>query len=384
MLRLIAFAALGSFLGGLVVAIVGPPGAGIAIAGVSFTVLIFATVMTRVAGSLGGRVAASPKVVQQARDARRLGLARVDALRQTSTQINDQPLCDIDVTVQPLTGTAFATSLRTVVPLTAIPRFQPGAELEVAILLDGGPEVAFVDGELSPRDHERLTVPPRRTVPLLTVEPHTRIVDGRRKGPLLGVGKKGRPLRLALFAVVAVAAAAVVVTPYRVAVAQTVDAIQDGHLRPDMRHPDLLAQAQEALIEEIGHDQVMSVVITKDLVRVDAPLRPGDTATDRWTYSTGRVSHDGPATIQPTTAEEQLAWSDLALDRLWGLMQSSAEEVRLPVGDASASARRTPDGDINSETFSQPVGPPAISFSIGDAYGSTSFRYATDGTALED
>lgn len=384
MLRLIAFAALGSLLGGVVVAIVGPPGAGVAIAGVSFTVLIFATVMTQVARSMGSSVAASPKAVQEARDARRVGLARVDALRQTGTQINDQPLCDIDVTVQPLTGSAFATSLRTVVPLTAIPRFQPGAELEVAILLDGGPEVAFVDGELSPRDHDRLTVPPRGSVPLLPVEPHTRIVDGRRKGPLLGVGKKRRPLRLVLFAVVAVAAAAVVVTPYRVAVAQTVDAIQDGHLRPDMRHPDLLAQAEEALIEEIGHDQVTSIVVNEDFVTVDAPLRAGETKTDRWTYRNGRVSDEGAASVQPDLPAEQFAWSDVALDTVWGLMETSAEEVGLPVGDASVSVRRTPDGDIQSDTFSQPVGPPAISFSIGDAYGSTSFRFAADGTAWED
>lgn len=384
MLRLIAFAALGSLLGGVVVAIVGPPGAGVAIAGVSFTVLIFATVMTQVARSMGSSVAASPKAVQEARDARRVGLARVDALRQTGTQINDQPLCDIDVTVQPLTGSAFAATVRTVVPLTAIPMFQPGTEREVAILLDGGPEVAFVDGELSPRDHDRLTVPARRSVPLLTVEPHTRIVDGRRKGPLLGVGKKGRPLRLALFAVVAVAAAAVVVAPYRVAVAQTVDAIQDGHLRPDMRHPDLLAQAQEALIAEIGHDQVTSIVVTEDFVTVDAPLRAGETKTDRWTYRNGRVSDEGAASVQPDLPAEQFAWSDVALDTVWGLMETSAEEVGLPVGDASVSVRRTPDGDIQSDTFSQPVGPPAISFSIGDAYGSTSFRFAGDGSPLPD
>jgi len=383
-LRLIAFAALGALLGGVVVAIVGPPGAGIAIAGVAFTVLVFATVMTRVAGSLGGSVAASPKAVQQARDARRLGLARVDALRQTGTQINDQPLCDVDVTVQPLTGSAFATTVRTVVPITDVPRFQPGAELEVAILLDGGPEIAFVDGELSPRDRERLTVPARRSVPVLRVEPHTRVVDGRRKGPLLGVGPKGRPLRLVLFAVVTAAAAAAVVAPYRVAVAQTVEAIQDGHLRPDMRQPDLLAQAQEALVEEIGHDQVTSVVVTKDFVTVDAPLRAGETATDRWTYRGGRVSNEGAATIQPGLAEEQYAWSDVALDQLWDLMETSAAEVGLPVGDASASVRRSPDGDIDSATFAEAVGPPVMTFSIGDDYGSTSFRFAADGTRIED
>lgn len=221
-LRLIAFAALGSFLGGVVVALVGPPGTGITIAGVSFAVLVFATAVTGVAGTLGTGTGASPKAVQQARDARRLGLARVDALRTTSTEINDQPLCDIDVTVQPLTGTAYATTVRTVVPPTVIPLFQPGAEREVVILLDGGPELAFVEGELSPGDHDRLTVPPRASVPLLPVQPHTRIVDGRRKGPLLGVSREGRPLRVALYAVVALAAAAVVLAPHRAAVAQTV------------------------------------------------------------------------------------------------------------------------------------------------------------------
>ena len=60
------------------------------------------------------------------------------------------------------------------------------------------------------------------------------------------------------------------------------------------------------------------------------------------------------------------------------------EEVGLPVGDASASVRRSPDGDIDSETFAEPVGPPVITFSIGDDYGSTPFRFAADGTRIED
>lgn len=366
------------------VALVGPPGTGITVAGVSLTVLILCLVMTAVVRSVGGTMAASPEAVQQARDARRLGLARIDSLRQTGTQVNDQPLCELGLTVQPLSGSAFATTMRTIVPLTAIPAFQPRTEHEVAILLEGGPEVAFVDDALSPDERARLRVPARSSVPVVEVTPYTRVVGGRRKGPWLGVGRQGRPLRLLAYAVVAVAAAAVVVVPYREGLAQTVEAIQDGRLHADLRRPDVLAQAQQALEREIGHDAVVSVYVGADLVIAEAPLTPGDTRTDRWTYRGGRVSHDGPASIQPELAEEQLAWCDVAFDQVWPLMESAAEQVGLPVGDASAYVVRSVDSSVDSPTFGRSVGPATISFSIGDDYGSTSFRYAADGSELED
>ncbi len=122
-LRLITSAALDSLLGGAIIALVGPPGDGGLVIGVSLTVAILGVVLTGVASSMRGSVAASSEAIQQARDARRLGVARIDALRQTGTQINDQPLCDIDVTVRPLTGPAYATTIRTIVTLTDLPRF---------------------------------------------------------------------------------------------------------------------------------------------------------------------------------------------------------------------------------------------------------------------
>lgn len=384
MLRLITSAALGSLLGGAIVALVGPPGDGGLVIGISLTVAILGVVLTGVASSMRGSVAASSEAIQHARDARRLGVARIDALRQTGTQINDQPLCDIDVTVRPLAGPAYATTIRTIVTLTDLSRFQPGTEVEVVILLDGGPEIAFVDGELSPAERAGLIVPERASVPLLPIQPHTRIVDGQRKGPLLSVSRRGRPLRFALYALVALAAAAAVLAPYRAAVEQTIGAIQDGHLRPDLRQPALLADATEALQEEIGHDRLVDVVVTARFVIVDAPLAPGDVRTDRWTYRGGRVSHDGPAASQPSVAGEQMSWSDISLDRVWPLMEESAASVGRPVGDASASVRRSTDGDIDSPTFGESVGPPVISFSIGDDYGSTPFRFAGDGTALPE
>jgi len=383
-LRLIAFAALGSLLGGLLLAFIDPSGSGMAIAGISLTVFVLAFTFTRIAGSMSGVVTASPTTVQQARDARRLGLARVDALRQTGTQINDQPLCDIDLTVRPLSGQAWATTIRTIVPLADIPRFQPGTRVEVAVLIEGGPEVAFVDGELSPFERDRLSVPDRSSVPFVPIEKHTRIVDGTRKGPLLGVGRRGRPVRLVLFALVTVAAAAAVVYPYQEAVEQTVDAVQKGELRPDLRQPAVLSQAQQSLQEAIGHDRIVSVFVSKDYVIVEAPIAPGDIKTDRWTYRGGRVDHEGAAPSQPRLAEEQMSWSDISLDQLWPLMESAAAEVALPVGDTTAYVARSTDSNIDSPTFGQSVAAPTISFSIGDDYGSTSFQYTGDGTRIED
>ncbi|MBD8465268.1 hypothetical protein IFU30_03210 [Plantibacter sp. CFBP 8798] len=383
MLRLIAFAALGALLGGVIVIAVGPPDVGYAVAGVALPVCIFATVLSLVGRSMGSAIGASPEAVQQAKDARRLGIARVDALRQTGTQINDQPLCELDLTVQPLHGAAFASTMRSVVPLTAIPMFQPGTERDVAILLDGGPEVAFIDaGELSADERARLRVPARASVPFLPVEPHRRIVDGRRRGPLLGVGRAGRPGRFALFAIVAIAAAAIVVVPYHQSVAQAIVALEDGRLRPDLHRPEALAEAQRALQEAIGHDRVVSITVAADFVIVQAPLTVGDTKTDRWEYRYGQVTNDGEASIQPESAAEQFSWSDVALDRVWALMQDGAEQVDLPVGDALAYVVRSTDTDVDSPTFARPAGPPQITFSIGDDYGSTSFVADADGSGL--
>ncbi|KQM16338.1 hypothetical protein ASF83_10890 [Plantibacter sp. Leaf171] len=383
MLRLIAFAALGALLGGIIVIAVGPPDIGYAVAGVALPVCIFATVLSLVGRSLGSAIGASPQAVQQAKDARRLGVARIDTLRQTGTQINDQPLCELDLSVQPLNGPAFATTMRTVIPVTAIPTFQPGTERDVAVLLDGGPEVAFIDaGELSADERSRLRVPARASLPFLPLQPHQRIVDGRRRGPLLGVGRAGRPGRFALFAIVAVAAAAIVVVPYHQSVAQAIIALEDGRLRPDLRRPEALSEAQRALQEAIGHDRVVSITVAADFVIAQAPLTVGDTKTDRWEYRYGQVTHQGAASSEPESAAEQFSWSDVALDRMWSLLEEGAEQVDLPVGDASLYLVRSTDTDVHSPTFARPAGPPQVTFSIGDDYGSTSFVAPADGSAL--
>lgn len=381
MLRLIFFAAVGALLGGAVVEYVGPPDAGWGIMSIALPVAIISGTFILIGRSMAGGVAASNDDIRRAIDSRRLGLARVDAIRQTGTQINDQPLCEIDLTVRPLRGDSYATTLRTVVALTELPAFQPGLLRQVVILLDGGPEVAFVDGELSPAEVAHLAVPDRSAVRFVPMQSHTRISGGRRKGPLIGVGRRGRPLRLLVFAIVAVAVAVAVVMPYREAVAQTVAAVLDGRAHVDMRQPEPLAQAEAALEREIGHDRVMSIYVTPDFVIVEAPVTPGTTHTDRWMYRGGQVSHSGPVSVQPKTPEEAFSWDDVDLSAVLPGMDEAASQSGLPVGDAGATVMRT-SGAPDTDSFGQMVGPVAIRFSLDGDYESASFRMSADGSGL--
>jgi len=381
MLRLLAFLALGATVGGLLVAALGDPGAGFGIFGFALPVFIVSTVIVRVTTSLAPSLP-SPAAVTAARDARRLGRARIDAVRQTGTLINEQPLCEIDVTVIALDGGTWATTIRLIVPLIELAAYQPGLERDVVILLDGGPEVVFAGGELSPTERERLVVPARSAVEVRSIEAGTRVHNGRRRGPLLGVGRRGRPWRVTLFAVAAIAATTVVLLPYRDGVALTLGAWQDGRGTVDMRTPDALQTAERALQTEIGHDLVVSIVVTPDAVIVDAPVRPGEKATDEWEFRAGRVSHEGAALSQPRVAQEQFPWSDLALDRVWPALQEASTQSDLPVGTTPVSIMRTSDGDIDSPTFNENVGVPRMSFGLRDDYRSASFTLSADGAVL--
>lgn len=381
MLRLLAFLALGATIGGLLVAALGDPGTGLGIFGFALPVFIVSTVFVSVTKSLSPSLP-SPAAVTAARDARRLGRARIDAVRQTGTFINEQPLCEIDVTVVALDGGTWATTVRTIVPLIELAAYQAGLERDVVILLDGGPEVVFADGELSPTERERLVVPARSEVEVRPIEAGTRVHDGRRRGPLLGVGRRGRPWRRALFAVATVAAATVVVLPYRDGVALTMAAWQDGRWSADMRTPDSLQTAKRALQAEIGHDQVVSIVVTPDAVIVDAPIRAGEQATDEWNFRAGRVTHEGAASSQPRVAQEQFPWSDLALDRVWPALQEASDQIGLPIGTTPVSIGRSSDGDVESPTFNESVGVPLMSFGLDDDYRRASFTLSADGSRL--
>ncbi|MDQ1130150.1 hypothetical protein [Microbacterium sp. SORGH_AS_0888] len=374
MLRLLFFAGLGILLAAVVVMVVGPPGAAWWALPLGLALMIGAGTLVAIARTTRGAIGPTARQVEEAAASGREGVARIDVLRQIGTQINEQPLCELDVSVQPHQGAAFRTTIRRVVPLTEIPLYQPGAGFSAVLSAGDPPVVGLVAPQVLP-----LRMPAADTLAWRAPEPGA----GFGRPPLIGVGRRGRPLRIVAYVLVAAIAAAAVALPYRDALSQTIEALPQGRWHADVRQPQPLSAALEALREAIGHDVVDTVVVAADYVAVTAPLRPGETASDRWTYRRGSVSHDGPAGTQPELAAEQFSLDDVAWDRLWSLVQQAAAAERIADPAATTiTVDRSVDDDIDSDTFARPVGPVEVVFGIGDAYRSAFYRAAADGTGL--
>lgn len=310
MLRLLFFLGIGLALGAIVAGVVGPPGAGVWGVPVGVCIAAFSGTFVLIAKSMRGVQLPSSQQMQTARDAGRLAVCRIDALRQTGTRINDQPLCEIDVTVQPRSGAAFRTTTRLIVSITDVVRYQAGTRHVVAMLTPDGPELSLLNDDVA--EWADVVIPVQAEAgPLRMPAPGMVRPDGSRRGPIIGTGKRGRPVRYAVFALAVIAGAAIVVVPYRVGFMQTVEAVSHGRLHVDLRDPKPLAQAIAALEQEIGHGTVSNVYVSNDLITVEAPLTPGETASDDWLYRGGVVEHRGPATIQPDDAREQFELSDV-------------------------------------------------------------------------
>ncbi|PRI12559.1 hypothetical protein [Leucobacter massiliensis] len=388
MLRIVFFAALGIVCGGIVANLVGPPGAAAWAFPVGLTLAILAGTLVLIGRSTRGMGGADPEAVRAAVAAGRTGLARVDVLRQTGTQINEQPVCELELTVQPAAGAAYRLALRQIVPLVQIPRFQVGAVLPVAQLADGQPDIALLDeangGVAAARAAAGGIPPASEAGPLLRPEPGALRADGTRRKPLLGVGRRGRPLRFLLFAVCFALAASAVLLPYRAALAQTIAALPEGRLHADLREGEALDEALRSLAAEIGHDRVVDVSVSADFVRVDAPVQPGAIETDSWMYRRGVVEREGPATIQPRTEGEQFALGEVNWSAIWPALRSAAEEAGAEgVDDALFSLGRSSEDDIDSPEFGEAVGEVEVIAGFTGDYRSLSVRMRGDGTGVE-
>lgn len=376
MLRLLRMIGLGFLLAAGVTALVGPPGAGWWGLPIGLILVSLTSVLLSVARTTGGLAAAPPELVQAALAAGRTGTARIDALRQTGTRINDQPVCILDLTVQPRHGAAFRTRLQDVVPLTDMPAHQPGIRRPVALLLEGEADLQFVDGQVPPASVQ--DVPPAsEAIPLRLPQPGPLRADGTRMRPLISTSRRGRPLRALAFTLVMLLTAGLLLLPQRAAVEQTLAALPEGRLHLDLRSPDGIAAALGAVQEGAGHDRVMGVVIMEDLVVVDAPVAAGEVNTDEWTYRRGHLERTGPTLIQPDVAQEQFAVDDVAWETLWPAAEQAAAEQGLEgPGDVSFSVSRdlAEDGGW--------TGPVLVRFSVGDEYTETFYVMEADGTGL--
>ena len=389
MLRLLCFIGAGILLGGIVSAIVGPPGAAAWAVPVGIIVTVFSAVMLGIGKSLRGVSLPAPELVTRATDDGRLGLARIDRLTQTGTYINEQPLCDLELTVQPLSGAAYRTTVRRIVQLTEIPRFQPGSTHVVALLAAGTPDVAITEHDASAEIWSDTEVPPAATAgPLLPPSSGGLTRDGSGRRPLIGMGKRSKPIRITLFVLAGLLAGAAVVFPYRAGLAETVAAIPQGQLHADLRTGDSLAGALTALTAEIGHDQVRSITVSSDLVRVESPVKRDSLNVDSWYYRRGSVTHTGAGSTQPKSASELFSVSELDGAAVQQALQDAARlvddeiDTKEALADAMYSVERTLAHDPDDPWNTDRTGPVTVNFSLSDAYRSTSFRVEADGSDL--
>ncbi|UOR00701.1 hypothetical protein MUN77_11105 [Leucobacter allii] len=221
--------------------------------------------------------------------------------------------------------------------------------------------------------------------PLRRSDPGGLRADGSRRSPLVGTGRRGRPLRMLGYALVLAVGVGIVLAPYRVAVAQTLAAIPEGRLHADLRSPEDLEAAVSALGHEIGHGNLVDVVVTDEYVIVDAPLSPGAIETDSWMYRGGLVERRGAATIQPETELEQFDARDVDWAALWPAVEATAAEAGVTALDeVTLTLGRGTDSDIESETFGRAVGPVEVGFSFSDDYHSVSYRMDARGEAVEE
>jgi hypothetical protein len=298
MLAIISAVALGIAAGGLIGALVtGDPLYTIAWS-VAFAVGSLAGVFAAIGGFTRGlRDAASDERLQTGE----LALARVEGIRRTGLTVNDQPQCELTLTVAPRHRAAYTTTHRQIVDIVALAQLQPGSVIVVRRPDDAHANVVL---QLSPpedwarlRDAERLRTGTDRTVPLASdaapwaSEPRT--LGGAPKPP-------ARPWRRVVFAGAFLAAGVLVLVPAYDSIARTAQAFASGdHSATSLVLGDRHDEIVDALEAETGSSQFVEIVFYDTYALAQAPSAPGALSIDRYQFRYDRTERQGPALIQP-------------------------------------------------------------------------------------
>lgn len=385
-LRLLFFLGLGILGGSALAMLVGPPGAGAWTITLGLLVCVFSGLLVRLSRSGIAASTPPPALVAAATGAGRIGLARVDALTQTNTQINDQPVCRIEFTVLPRSGPAYRIQLTRIVPIVSIPLFQPDSVHEVAILAEGRPDIAILEHRGAAADTGGDTIPaPESAGSLLMPSPGGLRADGTPAKPLIGIGAKGRWWRIIAYVLMFAIGVAIIVWPYRTALAQSVQSVSQGDLHADLRTAEFLPETIDTILGDADSEQLTFAIVTKDYVILDAPVAEGATDTDRWMYRRGVLDHEGPSSMQPETAQQHFDAADVDWAALWPAARQAAASVDLAdqLDDVSLQIERASDHDTDSDTYLESTGPVEVRFSLSDDYGhDTSFVLAADGSLV--
>ncbi len=230
-------------------------------------------------------------------------LARVESIRRTGFTVNDQPQCEIQLTVAPRHRPPYTTVHRQIVDIVELPQLQPGS---VIVVRRPDAEKANVLLELSPpedwaglRDAERLRTGDERTVPLSS-QATAWASEAQTLSGAPRVRRPARPWRRLLFAGAFVAAAALVLVPAYDSIARTAQAWASGN--PDAagvvrgnRHQEIV----DALAAETGGTQFVRIGFYDGYAIAAAPSAPGALTIDTYQFRYDRTERQGPEPIQP-------------------------------------------------------------------------------------
>jgi hypothetical protein len=298
MIALIAAIGFGVAAGALVGAIVTGDPLYTITASLAFTVAVMVAVFGGIGSFTRGMRRAASAEAQQTGE---LALARVERITRTGFSVNDQPQCELVLTVAPRHRRAYATVHRQIVDIVELAQLQPGSIIVVRRPDDARADVQL---ELAPpedwarlRDAERLRTGSDRTVPLASEatdwasEPQT--LGGAPRPP-------ARSWRWVPRAAVFAAAAALVLIPAYDSIARTADAFASGN--PESagvvlgdRHQEIV----DALARETGGTAFVRIGFYDGYAIAAAPSAPGALTIDEYEYRWDRTAHHGPELIQP-------------------------------------------------------------------------------------
>jgi hypothetical protein len=210
--------------------------------------------------------------------------------------------------------------------------------------------------------------------PVSTAEPSTGVVlNGEVVAP--------KPERLplwwrALSILTRAAGAALVLIPAYPMIGWTVQDIGAG--RPfdgrDMVEGLHQQDAFDQLAGVIGGTEVVSITFFRDSIQVSAPSSPGARTVDRYVWSGGVASKQGPDFSQPADLDDALFDAgDLDMSLVATLVRRSLDDAEIDQVDAVyPSIRRPGDGEG-----------PRIDIAISGVYFSAYYSYTTDGQLLQ-
>lgn len=230
-----------------------------------------------------------------------LALARVERIRRTGLTVNDQPQCELVLTVAPRHRAAYTTTHRQIVDIVALAQLQPGS---IIVVRRPDHAKANVLLELSPsedwarlRDAERLRTGTDRTIPLESDAPtwasEPQTLAGTPKPP-------ARPWRRVLLAGAFLAAGALVLVPAYDSIVRTAQAFAAGDPSAagvvlGNRHAEIV----DALEAETGGTAFVRVAFYDSYALAAAPSAPGALTIDTYQFRYDRTEHQGPEIIQP-------------------------------------------------------------------------------------